>query len=287
MRATVKGRPAAESANQLDQVDELYLDILNRLIDAHVIDRSMRILVTCGGMTDRDTLLRAGLRDFVISNLDPRQMANQFYPIEWSFQDAEGLSYPDGSFDFVIEHEGLHHCRSPHRAIAEMYRVAKRGILLVEPSDTPLTIVGRRMGIGQEYEHASVFVNDCRFGGVRNTPIPNFIYRFTAREVRKMLLCLDPTLKLEFRFEHHLKIPWGQLRARKSGIKLAAVKAAQPALFAAHALLPRVFANQLAAVILKPSAAGGLHPWLLRDGDEVTVNKEWLCSRYTDRPVTH
>jgi len=265
-------------------VDELYLDVVKKLLKKGIITPSMRILVACGGMTDRDTLLAAGLRNFVISNLDSRQVAGEFHPIEWSFQDAESLTYADSSFDFCIEHEGLHHCRSPHRALAEMYRVSRRGILLVEPLDSLLTAVGTRMGIGQDYEHAAVFVNECRFGGVRNTSIPNYIYRFTAREVRKMLLCLDPTLKLDFHFEHRLKVPWGQLRSRKSGVNLAIVTCAQPILFAAHRILPQIFANQIVAVALKPAPPEGLHPWLVREGDDVTVNREWLSAKYSDRP---
>lgn len=272
----------AEMVNELANVDELYLEILTRLIRTNVIDRSMRILVACGGMADRDTLLRAGLTNFVISNLDSRQAAEQFKPVEWAYQDAECLTYKDNEFDFCIEHWGLHHCSSPHRAIAEMYRVSKRGIMLVEPADNLLTAAGTRLGIGQDYEHAAVFANDCRYGGVRNTAIPNFVYRFTASEVRKMLLCLDPRLKLDFRFEHHLQIPWGQLRARKSGGKLVLVRLAQPLLIAAHALLPQVFANQITAVVLKPTVPEGLHPWLISEGDAVTVNREWLCSRFID-----
>jgi SAM-dependent methyltransferase len=286
MRMRVEDQLAAKRSPELDHVDQLYFSIVKRLIDGKVIEPSMRILVTCGGLTDRDTLQRVGLTNFVISNVDSRHNAEQFQPIEWSFQDAEALTYADDSFDFCIEHEGLHHCKSPHRAIGEMYRVAKRGILLVEPSDSLLTSLGTKMGIGQDYEHAAVFANDCRFGGVRNSPIPNFIYRFTEGEIRKMLLCLDPTLKLDFRFEHHLKVPWGQLQTRKSGFKLAFVRCAQPMLFAAHALMPKVFGNQIAAVALKPKA-NGLHPWLVRRGNEVAVNEEWLSSKYVERALKH
>ena len=42
----------------------------------------------------------------------------------------------------------------------------------------------------QEYEHAAVFYNDCVFGGVKNTPIPNFIYRWTRRDIEKTIAAL-------------------------------------------------------------------------------------------------
>ena len=37
------------------------------------------------------------------------------------------FGFEDGAFDFVVVHQGLHHCHSPHRGLLEMYRVARRG----------------------------------------------------------------------------------------------------------------------------------------------------------------
>ena len=155
----------------MSEAGELYLGILKRLIKEHVLASSTHILVVCGGVIDRDTLMRAGLTKCVISNLDSRQSASEFLPLEWSSQDAEALSYPDDEFDFCLVHEGLHHCRSPHTAIREMFRVAKRGILIIEPAENLFTTLCVRFGIGQEYEHAAVYGNDCRFGGV-----PKYVY---------------------------------------------------------------------------------------------------------------
>jgi ubiquinone/menaquinone biosynthesis C-methylase UbiE len=44
-------------------------------------------------------------------------------------QDAENLSYDDRAFDLVVVHAGLHPCYSPHRALLEMYRVARRCVV--------------------------------------------------------------------------------------------------------------------------------------------------------------
>jgi hypothetical protein len=49
-------------------------------------------------------------------------------------------------------------------------------------------ILRMRTGFGQEYEQAAVYENDCRFGGVRNTFISNYVYCFSAREIRKTFL---------------------------------------------------------------------------------------------------
>jgi ubiquinone/menaquinone biosynthesis C-methylase UbiE len=83
-------------------------------------------LVVCRGEFDRDTLLEEGYTAVTISNLDDRVRGDEFAPYAWSFQDAEALSFPDRSFDYCIVHAGLHHCASPHRALLEMYRAARR-----------------------------------------------------------------------------------------------------------------------------------------------------------------
>ncbi len=77
-------------------------------------------------------------------------------------QDVERLGFTDRAFDFVVVHQGLHHCHSPHRGLLEMYRVARRGVLAFEPRDTRLVRLGVRLGFGQEYEIAAVAENGLR-----------------------------------------------------------------------------------------------------------------------------
>jgi len=264
-----------------DRTDDLYLHILRSFIAKQVIDTSMRVLVVCGGITDRDTLLRAGFTDYAISNLD-EDGAGYLGDGEWLCQDAEALTLPDNSFDFCIVHEGLHHCRSPHKAIIEMLRVAKRGILIIEPADNCFTSLGIRLGLGQVYEHTAILHN-YRSGGVRNTWIPNYIYRFTARELRKTILCLEPTLKLDITFQHYLQIPWKLLKMRRSGLKKAAVALASPVLLLSHALMPQTFSNQIVAMVVKPRETNSLHPWLIRRADEITINPDWFAARFANK----
>lgn len=44
--------------------------------------------------------------------------------------DVQQLAFADDSFDFVIETAVLHHVPDPRRAVAEMVRVARRGVML-------------------------------------------------------------------------------------------------------------------------------------------------------------
>ena len=197
-------------------MDGFYRDVLLRLIESRQLNLDERILVVCGGTTDAAILKSLGFTNVTISNLDVRLNGDEFAPYSWSFQDAESTTYADGEFDFVVVHSGLHHCYSPHRAILEMYRVARKGIVLFEPYDNWTTRLGVRLGFGQEYEHAAVYYNGMEFGGVRNSAIPNYVYRVTRREIEKTILCGNPCSRPGFRYLHQLRVPWGQLRGRRN-----------------------------------------------------------------------
>lgn len=49
--------------------------------------------------------------------------------------DATKLPFSDGQFDWVCEFGALHHIRQPDRAVAEMLRVAKRGIFISDSNN--------------------------------------------------------------------------------------------------------------------------------------------------------
>jgi SAM-dependent methyltransferase len=178
------------------------------------IPRDAHILVVCGGDYNRVTLRENGFEHVTISNVDERVKGDEFLPFHWSFQDAECLSFPDESFDYVLVHAGLHHCASPHRALLEMYRVAKRGILVIEARDSFLMRFAIRVGRVPAYETAAVRAHGFKYGGVRNTSTPNFIYRWTEREVQKTLASYAPQARIAIRFFYGLRIPENRLPFR-------------------------------------------------------------------------
>jgi len=266
---------------------DFYDEVITELVRDGLLDTSMSVLVVCGGRTDRLALERCGFTDVVISNLGQRPGAKELGSFRWAEQDAEHLTFDDESFDLVVVHSGLHHCHSPHRALLEMYRVARRGVLMFEPYDNLLTRTGVRLGIGQEYEHAGVagdMGGSGHRGGVANTTIPNFVYRFTEREIVKAVSSYAPYARHDVRFFHRMRIPWGQLRRRRNRGLYLAVRAAQPALRLVELLAPRQ-SNNFAAAILKPDLSRTIHPWLRRTGDTIEVNDEWLAGRYRTATV--
>lgn len=246
---------------------DFYLTTVEKLKDRGTMRVDDRVLVTCGGHVDRDTLLAAALKNVTISNVDHRLKGSEFAPYEWSFQDAEHLNFPDGSFDFVIAHSGLHHCRSPHRALLEMYRVCRKGLLVFEPRDSALLRLGVRLGFGQNYEVAAVIANGGSAGGVENSQIPNYVYRWTKRDFEKAISSFAPETSHRFEYFHALRTPTVSLSLQKKRLRLQLARVLQ--LIAPTAARLHFLANNIGFFVLKPTMPGDLHAWLCSENGEV------------------
>ena len=190
---------------QDNQSEVFYVDVLKAAMRDDAVRQDDRVLVVCGSMRDEASLREAGVKNFEMSNIGGDVGV-----------DVENLPYPDASYDAVIVHSGLHHCASPHRGLLEMYRVAKRCVILFEPADNLVTRLGQKLGIGQTYEFAAVHGNRLECGGWRNTPVPNWVYRFTASEIRQAINCAAPFGQHRFTFRYRTRVPWRQLRARRN-----------------------------------------------------------------------
>jgi ubiquinone/menaquinone biosynthesis C-methylase UbiE len=89
---------------------------------------------------------------------------------EVAVADAEALPFRDCSFDFVYVHDGLHHLERPLRGVAEMARVATRGVCITEPAQAAVTRLSVRLGISTDEEESG-----------------NAVKRIDARSVRDVL----------------------------------------------------------------------------------------------------
>lgn len=272
-------------------MDDFYDRTLGALMKRGLLDTGMRILVCCGGRFDREALLARGFRDVTISNLDVRMKGDELAPFAWSFQDAENLQFPDRDFDFVIAHSGLHHCHSPHRALLEMYRVARRAVLIFEPRDTFLVRLGVRFDFGQEYEVAAVAGSGLAYGGVRNSPIPNYVYRWTEREIEKTLATFDPVGRPRLHYFYALRVPEQRLSWMKNRFASNLVRGLLPLLRVFTAIFPRQ-TNCFAFCTEKLQLPRDLHPWLTLEDGTPKPRRDWMAARYSnvsasDQPTGH
>jgi ubiquinone/menaquinone biosynthesis C-methylase UbiE len=239
-----------------------YADTLTKLLASKDIATDDRVLVVCGGPTDAEVLSELGFECVLITNLDPSyDDAIDAYP--YCRADAENLAFRDDEFDLVIVHAGLHHCASPHRALLEMYRVAKKAAIVFEARDSLLIRLATWLGFNHDFELEAVTSQGLESGGVRNGPVPNFVYRWTEREVTKVVQTADPAHVEQIRFFYGLRLPTQRFDNVDAPLRRLVLKAVAPAVKALVGIVPTQ-GNEFGFIIFK---TGQLRDWLeLRDG---------------------
>lgn len=226
-------------------------------------------LAVCAGQAERDAFLACGISDATISNLDERMSDSDVAPFAFAFEDAQRLSFADRAFDYVFVSDGLHHCSSPHRALLEMYRVCRRGIVVIESRDSLLMRLAERTGLTARYEIDAVTGNGFTYGGVDNSQIPNFVYRWTEREFEKTIKSFDPASRHRFHYCYGLNLP------ERRGIAGTLIGLAAPALSTVTTIFPRQ-RNSFAMVALRPSEPDAMWPWLKREGDSIVFERAYV-----------
>lgn len=139
--------------------------------DGHFLIMSGATNVHCTDVSD--TLLKIGHeREFISS---------------FSAENAENLSFVDDSFDYVYCKESFHHFAKPYAALYEMYRVARKGIILTEPRDTSID--------KEPLELLKDLIKTLLRKPTRSShgfePIGNYIYSISEKEMEKAALGLD------------------------------------------------------------------------------------------------
>lgn len=244
-----------------------YLETVRKLVADGKLDPSAPTLVVAGGATDRKVLLEAGFTDVTISNLDVRMQGHEFAPFKWAFLDGEDLAVEPGAYDQIIEHMGLHHCGSPHRGLLEMLRCAGKSVLVFENRDSMAMRLAVKLGLVPVYEFEAVVDNDYRFGGYRNTAIPNAVYRWTEREVIKILASYDPAHDLPVRFFYGLRLPI----ARAKMIRSTVLRGLLLASFTPFQLFAKLFPTQMNEfAFFIDKANRKVQPWMNPDGSEMS-----------------
>ena len=233
------------------------------------IDYKSKILVLAAGKNDYFVLNKLNYENVTLSNLDKRMNAKLYKPFQWSFQNAESLTFEDNKFDFVIIHEGLHHCFSPHKALLEMYRVAKKGVLCIESRDSFLMRIFLRLNLAYQYEHPAVFHNNFLYGGVANSEIPNYVYRWKEEEIKKTINCFAPYSDHQIYFDYDLNMPSDYKKIFLIDILSRFLKV----------IFKKICPTQLnlfSFFIKKPDLKNESFPWINYEENKIQINKKWL-----------
>lgn len=208
-----------------------YDETLRKLLHSGAASVSDSVLILCGNANDERVLKSVGFTRFDLSNIET--------------VDAENIAHADNSVDISIVHCGLHHCASPHRALCEMYRVARKLVVVFEARDSLAVRIASKLGLTMDYEVEAVIAEGWESGGMRNGPIPNYVYRWTEREVMKTIRSYEPRFEPRVQFFHGLRVP-------VSAARIAPMAKAFVRAFPSQA-------NELAFSVVKP---GTLMPWL-------------------------
>lgn len=116
-------------------------------------------------------------------------------------ENAEHLSFADGAFDFGLCKEAYHHFPRPMLALYELLRVARQGVVLIEPDETPILMRPRqvlkmwikdallRLGLGRRFGDRSTEIIDCGVNWYEE--VGNFGYSISRREMERVALGLN------------------------------------------------------------------------------------------------
>jgi len=205
-----------------------------------------------------------GFKDVLITNIAKDRGVQDYTPFKWEYQDIENLTYPDDAFDWVFVHAGLHHCSSPHRGLCEMLRVSKNGIGIFEARDSITINLATFFGLVPKYELEPCVLSNGNDGGLRNTNIPNFVYRWTEKEVVKTVNSYMPHYIHKFYFFYGLRIPTQRLAMSPNLIKRLIGYFGKMISPLFKFIFPKQ-GNHFAFIITK---TGELQPWLkIRNGN--------------------
>lgn len=239
-----------------------FATLLRQKMQDGVIAPDDSVLVQFAGSFDEKVCSEVGLTSCTFSNIAPdTHSTGQTSAVTF---DAHRMPQEDRSFDHVMGHSGLHHCSRPHEALHEMYRLARKTVLFVENQDSLMMRAATRAGVVQWHELPAVVDGEYTSGGVDGTGVPNFVYRWTRREVRKAVASFDPAYDVptEFYSEWNLGIGRVSSGALQRKLRMSDAQAVR-AFERAHRILNATTSRQgniFAAMIRKDLAR--LHPWM-------------------------
>ena len=100
-----------------------------------------------------------------------------------------------------------------------MLRVSKKGVGVFESRDSLLNKLANKLDLAPSYEIEPCVLSNGKSGGVRNSHIPNYVYKWTENEVKKTVNSFIPQYQHKFHFYYGLLVPVERLRMSKNYFK--------------------------------------------------------------------
>ena len=180
---------------EVDTVDAWRHQRLYQTLDPLLITESQAKWLTIGdGRYGKDAhyIIEKGSDALAtdISGYLLREAKDFGYITDYKVENAESLSFNDSTFDYVLCKESFHHFPRPMLALYELLRVAKSGVVLIEPNDPyisdRLLIFFLRSLINSFKNMFGKKVEKHAFEGTGN-----YVYSLSKRELEKVALGLN------------------------------------------------------------------------------------------------
>lgn len=112
---------------------------------------------------------------------------------EYSAQNAENLLFESNKFDYVLIKEAVHHFEKPWKGLYEAFRVAKKGVILIEPNDNDPFKSGLRKKLFNSFKFWIKFFLKRSPNKYSYTfeEVGNFVYSLNNRELEKFILGMN------------------------------------------------------------------------------------------------
>ena len=143
---------------------------------------------------DANYILNAGTKNVEASDLndDFLKIAKENNIIDrHSAQNAENLAFRDNTFDYVLCKETYHHFPRPYAALYEMIRVAKKGMVIIEPQDPIIKMPSLLAMLNIVNKFNPALMKKIWKNQISYEPVGNFIYKVSEREFIKFAAGLN------------------------------------------------------------------------------------------------
>ena len=169
------------------------------------LHKGKSILVLGASSDEASLFYKLQFRRVTLSNIDLAQLKGaekyKFKKIKIDFRNL--FKIKNNSYDYVVVHASIHHTSRPHNILLEMYRIAKHGILIVESNDSFVMRLSVKLNFSEDFEKSAL--NTC-VKGVDGSNIPNYVYRWTEREIKKLFYSYQPDKKINIIFNYQNNI---------------------------------------------------------------------------------
>lgn len=112
------------------------------------------------------------------------------YIKNYKVENAESLSFKDSEFDFIFCKESYHHFPRPMVALYEMLRVAKTGVILVEPNDPYITDKFSNLFF-RNFKNTVKYLLGKKNSKHSFEESGNYVFSISKREIEKVALGLN------------------------------------------------------------------------------------------------